>query len=74
MEGVIKKMDSVQRKAAIQATGAMRTTLTDLLLAHANMFLIKELIRKIYNTVALQMATLPKTHPLYKDIKAMKSK
>jgi len=39
--GTLKKLDSVQRKAAIQATGALRTTPSDLLFAHADMLPMK---------------------------------
>ena len=37
MKAAIWKMETIQRKATLQATGALRTTPTDLLLAHANM-------------------------------------
>lgn len=65
MTGAIKKMDLVQRKAAIQATGALRTTPTDLLFAHADMNPSRLQLMKSTQMAALQLATLPKTHPLH---------
>ncbi|KAF8954633.1 hypothetical protein BDZ97DRAFT_1676236, partial [Flammula alnicola] len=40
----IRKMETVQRKAALQVTGALRTTPTDLLFAHADMIPMQELL------------------------------
>ena len=67
MSGAIAKMASVQRKVAIQTTGALRTTLNDLLLVHADMLPIEQQIEKICLASALRMASLPKPHPLQKD-------
>lgn len=68
MKGITKKLEMVQRKAAITATGALRTTPTDLLIAHADMIPMNEQIRKVCEAAALRMATLPEQHPLYRDI------
>jgi ribonuclease HI/endonuclease/exonuclease/phosphatase family metal-dependent hydrolase len=67
--GLIARLSSIQRKAAIAITGAMRSTATDSLNAHANLFPIPVLIDKLRARAALRMATLPKTHPLFKHIK-----
>jgi len=74
MKGVTQKLESVQRKAAIMATGALRTTPSDLLFAHADMTPMKEQIRKMCEASALRMATLPAQHPLYKEIQHAKKK
>ena len=66
--GTLKKLDSVQRKAAIQATGALRTTPSDLLFAHADMLPMKWLVKSHCQRAALRMATLSVHHPLYRAI------
>jgi len=73
MGGAIAKLETVQRKAAIQATGALRTTPTDMLFAHADMTPLKEHIKLICQRAALRIATLPEEHPLSRTAKkAMK--
>jgi len=64
MKGVLRRIESVQRQAAIQATGAMRTTPTDLLFAHADMLPPKEQIKGICQSAATRIATLPRSHPI----------
>lgn len=59
------KLQSIQRKAAINILGAMRTTAGDVLNAHAflpppHLLLLKLLIRS-----ATRLLTLPPTHPLH---------
>jgi len=66
--GVVKKLDSVQRMAATQATGGLRTTPTDLLFAHADMVPMKQLIRAHCHRAAVRLATLHTSHPLYKTV------
>jgi len=58
-------MESVQRKAALQATGALRTTPSDLLFAHADMLPLRLYIKTLCQRAALRIATLPKEHPIY---------
>jgi len=65
MKAAIRKMEAVQRKAALMATGALRTTPTDLLFAHANMLPLRSHIKLICHGSALRIATLPKEHPLH---------
>jgi len=64
MDGVIKKLESVQHQAAIQITGALKDTPTDLLFAHADMLPMRELIKSACQDAALRIATLPKHHPI----------
>ena len=58
-------MESVQRKAALQATGALRTTPSDLLFAHADMLPLRTYAKALCQRAALRIATLPKEHPIY---------
>ena len=66
MRGFIRWMESIQRQAALQITGALRTTLTDLLLAHADIAPIESHIRKVCYSTALWITTLPQTNPIGK--------
>jgi hypothetical protein len=65
-QAVINKLATIQRKAAIMITGAMRTTATDTLDILANLLLIHLLVAKHQQYAALQLATLPSTHLLHK--------
>src|SRR5271168_3360260 len=66
--GVCRKLDSIQRKAAIQATGALRTTPSDLLFAHADMVPMTWLIKAHCQRSAVRLATRGPRHPLYSVI------
>ena len=66
--GTIKKLEGTQRKAAIQATGGLRTTPTDLLFAHADMVPIKQLVEAHCHRAAVHLATLHTSHPLHKIV------
>jgi hypothetical protein len=44
---VVKKLRTVQRRAALAITGALSTTPTDVLDAHANLLPIEHLISKV---------------------------
>jgi hypothetical protein len=67
-QGVVNKLASIQRRAAIMITGAMRTTPTDILDVMANLLPFHLLIDKIRHRAALRLATLPPTHPLHKPV------
>ena len=60
-----KLAETVQRKAALLVTGALRTTPSDLLFAHTNMLPLRYHIKLICHGSALRIATLPKEHPLH---------
>ena len=53
MGAAIRKMESIQRKAALQATRALRTTPSDLLFAHADMLPLRSYIKNMCQRVAL---------------------
>ncbi|KAF8804861.1 hypothetical protein BYT27DRAFT_7106097, partial [Phlegmacium glaucopus] len=73
-KGVIKKLESIQWKVAIQATGCLCTTPTDLLLTHVDMIPMHQLIQTHSQASALRLATIGVDHPLYKQVqKAAKS-
>ena len=65
MRAAIRKMETVQRKAVLLVTGALRTTPSDLLFAHANMLPLRYHIKLICHGSDLCIATLPKEHPLH---------
>jgi hypothetical protein len=62
---VIGKLATIQRKAAILITGAMGTTASDVVDAHANLLPMEILIDKFRCRAALRLATLPCSHPLH---------
>ena len=64
----MNKMAAIQRQAAIMITGAMKTTATDILELMANLLPFWILVDKIRYRAALQLTTLPPTHPLYKPV------
>ena len=66
--GFRKKMELVQRLAAIHIMGGMRSTATDTLFAHTDLQPIPILLRQHCSRAALRMATLPLSHPLHKHI------
>lgn len=68
-KGIANRLTSVQRIAAISITGAMRTTPTDSLEAHANLLPISLLLQKLCHRAATRLATLPQSHPLHSRIK-----
>jgi len=58
-------METIQRKATLIATGALKTTPSDLLFAHADMLPLRSHIKNICHRLAVRIAMLPKEHPLY---------
>lgn len=68
--GFASQMARVQRMAAILIKGAMRSTASDLLDAHANIPPFQQTLRSHCHRAALRLATLPKDHPLHKGIES----
>jgi ribonuclease HI len=62
---VVGKLRTIQRKAAILITGAMGSTATDILDAHANLLPMEIMIDKFRCRAALRLATVPRSHPLF---------
>ena len=67
--GTANKLSRVQRMAATHITGALRTTATDVLEAHADLLPMDLLIDKHCYREALRLATLPSAHPLHSHVK-----
>jgi hypothetical protein len=63
--GLISKLSRVQRISALHTTGALRTTATDALNAHADLFLPTRLyINRTDFCSAVRLASLPRALPL----------
>jgi hypothetical protein len=69
--GVVSQMARVHRMAAILTTGAMCSTATDLLDAHANILPFQRILRSnCHRATPLRLASLHNDHPLYKGIES----
>lgn len=68
VKGIIKKLTRVQREAAIAVTGALRTTASDVLDAHANFLPFDLLVEKVIVRAGTRLATIPDSHVLHKPI------
>ena len=67
-QAAINKLASIQRRAALMITGAMKTTATDVLEVMANLIPFHLLVEKYRHRAAVRLATLPKSHPLHKPV------
>jgi hypothetical protein len=67
-QAAVNKLASIQRRAALMITGAMKTTATDVVEVMANLILFNLLVDKYRQRAAIRLATLPPTHPLHKPI------
>ncbi|KIK33970.1 hypothetical protein CY34DRAFT_48077, partial [Suillus luteus UH-Slu-Lm8-n1] len=68
--GFASQMARVHRMAAILITGAMRSTASDLLNAHANIPPFQQILRSYCHRATLRLATLHADHPLHKGIES----
>lgn len=64
--GAATKLGRAQRMAALHITGAMKTSATDVLVAHADLLPMDLLIDRWCYREALRIATLPTSHPLHR--------
>ncbi|QRV81841.1 RNA-directed DNA polymerase from mobile element jockey [Ceratobasidium sp. AG-Ba] len=62
--GFTKKLQSIQRISALNITGALRTSPTDALDAHAGILPIKLELQRACHRAAIRLATIPTSHPL----------
>ena len=62
--GFTCRLITLQRLVATAITGALRSTATDMLDLHANLLQVDLLLHKICHRTAVQLATLPASHPL----------
>ena len=67
--GVARKLTTVQHMATTVVTGALRTTATDVMEAHANLLPVELMMNRICFRAVLCLAALPETHPLFKLVK-----
>src|SRR6266481_3179392 len=67
---MVHKLTSVQRIVTTTITGALRTSATDTMELHANLFPVELLMQRVCHRVTLRLPALPKTHPLYKLVRA----
>lgn len=66
--GFASQMARVHRMATILITGAMRSTASDLLDAHANVPPFQQILRSHCHRATLRLATLNSDHPLHKGV------
>jgi ribonuclease HI len=64
--GISKKLNSIQRQAAIAISGALRTTAGDAAEIHAGLVPINIRFKRLCALSAARAATVPSTHPLHK--------
>ena len=65
MSSTVKKLESIQRVAAIQATGSLCMAPSDLLFAHADMLSMRHLVKTHCHRAAIWLAFLNSHHPLH---------
>ena len=68
--GTLKSLQKLQRIATLAITGALRSTPTDLLDAHAGVLPMELALLKTCHRATVRLLTLPLTHPLHKSIQA----
>ena len=66
--GVAHKLSTVQRMASTAIMGALRTSASDVMEAHANMLPLELMLNKVCHRATLRLAALPETHPLFKPV------
>ena len=65
---VLNKLAAIQRSAVLTIVGGLLTSLNNTLDMHANLLPFHLMVNKVWYQVALRLAMLPSTHPLYKAI------
>lgn len=66
--GLIRKLAHIHRQACILITGAMHTTVTNVLEAHLNLLPFHLLIDSFVLREATRLCSLPETHPLHPHV------
>lgn len=67
--GLIRKLARIHRQVCLLITGAMRTTVTDILEAHLNLLPVHLLVDSCIAREATRLCSLPATHPLHSHIR-----
>ena len=73
-QAAVNKLASIQRRAALMITEAMKTTATNIVEVMANLIPFNLLVNKYHQRAAIRLATLPPTYPFHKPIKNTASK
>jgi ribonuclease HI len=68
-KGSVNKLARIQRQAALDITGALRTTANDTLDAHANLLPFPLLVSKMVHRAVVRLAFLLDSHPLAAKVK-----
>ncbi|KAJ6451541.1 hypothetical protein C8R45DRAFT_848310, partial [Mycena sanguinolenta] len=68
-KGIVRRLQSIQRRAALAITGALCSTPSDILYVYADLLLMEYLIDKARAGAALRIATLPTNHPLHMAVR-----
>jgi ribonuclease HI len=68
--GTLKSLQKLQRIATLAINGALRSTPTDLLDAHAGVLPMELALSKTCHRAIIRLLTLPPTHPLHRFIRA----
>src|ERR1700679_509875 len=66
--GALRQLQKTQRIATLAITGALRTTPTDLLDAHAGILPLEFALQRAAHRALARMLALPSTHPLHSII------
>jgi hypothetical protein len=66
---IVKKLRSVQRRAALAITGALRSTPTDVLDVYVHLLPVRYLIDKVRAGAALRLVTRPPTNPMHTAVR-----
>ncbi|KAJ7641360.1 hypothetical protein FB45DRAFT_686638, partial [Roridomyces roridus] len=65
----MKKLTSIQMKAARMIAGGMVSSPADLLDAHADLLPINLVVDKILHRAAVRYASIPESHPLHEEVR-----
>ena len=68
----MKSLQKLQRMVTLAITGALRSTPTDLLDAHAGVLPMELALLKACHRAVVRMLTLPRTHPLHREVNKVK--
>ena len=71
--GTLRSLQKLQRMATLAITGALRSTPTDLLDAHAGVLPMELALLKTCHRAAVRMLTLPRSHPLHRTVRNAKT-
>jgi len=68
--GVTQWLSYIQQIAVMEITGAMHTTVMDIMETHANVLPIELLMHRVCQQAAIRLVALLESHPLHKVMSA----